>query len=166
MGKFESQAIRVAPLVGMIDSYADVGSNGTGYSVVKSADIKTSARGLLGVDLNQCLPTSSRLFSHIGASHIFSLITASLQLSPPPSFIAHRLLPPLTAIVASAATSLCGRLCCFPAPLIAAPEPDVKKQTVFFLQTADVWSTSSSAEVCRYGLQTADVLPLKKQTEP
>ncbi|KAL4585851.1 hypothetical protein LXL04_010477 [Taraxacum kok-saghyz] len=43
---------------------------------------------------------------------------------------------------------------------------DVKKQTVFFLQTADVWSTSSSAEVCRYGPQTADVLPLKKQTEP
>ncbi|KAL4577604.1 hypothetical protein LXL04_013714 [Taraxacum kok-saghyz] len=114
----------------------------------QSADIKTSARGLLGADLNQCLPTSSRLFSHIGASHIFSLITASLQLSPPPSFIAHRLLPPLTAIVASAATSLCGRLCCFPSPLIAAPEPDVKKQTVFFLQTADVWSTSSSAEGC------------------
>ncbi|KAL4592425.1 hypothetical protein LXL04_005419 [Taraxacum kok-saghyz] len=43
---------------------------------------------------------------------------------------------------------------------------DVKKQTVFFLQTGDVWSTSSSADVCRCGPQTADVLTLKKQTEP
>ncbi|KAL4564144.1 hypothetical protein LXL04_028196 [Taraxacum kok-saghyz] len=43
---------------------------------------------------------------------------------------------------------------------------DVKKQTVFFLQTADVWSTSSAAEVCRYGPQTADVLASKKQTAP
>ncbi|KAL4561624.1 hypothetical protein LXL04_033794 [Taraxacum kok-saghyz] len=33
---------------------------------------------------------------------------------------------------------------------------DVKKQTVFFLQTADVWSTSSAAEACRCGPQTAD----------
>ncbi|KAL4555382.1 hypothetical protein LXL04_038000 [Taraxacum kok-saghyz] len=41
-----------------------------------------------------------------------------------------------------------------------------EKQTVFFLQTADVWTTSSSAELCRYGPQTADVLPLEKQTEP
>ncbi|KAL4567301.1 hypothetical protein LXL04_022881 [Taraxacum kok-saghyz] len=43
---------------------------------------------------------------------------------------------------------------------------DVKKQTVFFLQTADVWSTSSAAEVCRCGPQTADVLTSKKQTAP
>ncbi|KAL4559286.1 hypothetical protein LXL04_031424 [Taraxacum kok-saghyz] len=33
-------------------------------------------------------------------------------------------------------------------------------------QTADVWATSSSAELCRCGPQTADVLTLKKQTEP
>ncbi|KAL4586021.1 hypothetical protein LXL04_010651 [Taraxacum kok-saghyz] len=33
---------------------------------------------------------------------------------------------------------------------------DVKKQTVFFLQTADVWSSSSAAEGCRCGPQTAD----------
>ncbi|KAL4555992.1 hypothetical protein LXL04_038627 [Taraxacum kok-saghyz] len=32
--------------------------------------------------------------------------------------------------------------------------------------TADVWTTSSSAELCRCGPQTADVLALKKQTEP
>ena len=43
---------------------------------------------------------------------------------------------------------------------------DVKKQTVFFLQTADVWSTSSAAEGCRCGPQTADVLASKKQTSP
>ncbi|MFS7996189.1 hypothetical protein Hanom_Chr12g01127051 [Helianthus anomalus] len=43
---------------------------------------------------------------------------------------------------------------------------EVKKQTVFFLQTAEVWSTSSAADVCRCGSQTADVLPLKKQTAP
>ncbi|KAL4556495.1 hypothetical protein LXL04_039150 [Taraxacum kok-saghyz] len=43
---------------------------------------------------------------------------------------------------------------------------DVKKQTVFFLQTADVWSTFSAAEGCRCGPQTADVLASKKQTAP
>ncbi|KAL4554834.1 hypothetical protein LXL04_037440 [Taraxacum kok-saghyz] len=37
----------------------------------------------------------------------------------------------------------------------------LKKQTVFFLQTADVWTTSSSAELCRCSPQTADVLALK-----
>ncbi|MFS7901200.1 hypothetical protein Hanom_Chr00s178389g01831221 [Helianthus anomalus] len=42
----------------------------------------------------------------------------------------------------------------------------LKKQTIFFLQTAEVWSTSSAADVCRCGPQTADVLPLKKQTTP
>ncbi|KAL4559780.1 hypothetical protein LXL04_031926 [Taraxacum kok-saghyz] len=42
----------------------------------------------------------------------------------------------------------------------------VKKQTVFFMQTADVWSTSSAAEGCRCGPQTADVLASKKQTVP
>ncbi|MFS7964713.1 hypothetical protein Hanom_Chr08g00753571 [Helianthus anomalus] len=41
---------------------------------------------------------------------------------------------------------------------------EVKKQTAFFLQTADFWSTSSAADVCKYDSQTADVLPLKKQT--
>ncbi|KAJ0545821.1 putative small GTPase, P-loop containing nucleoside triphosphate hydrolase [Helianthus annuus] len=39
---------------------------------------------------------------------------------------------------------------------------EVKKQTVFFLQTAEVWSTSSATDVCRCGPQTADVLPLEK----
>ncbi|KAL4590725.1 hypothetical protein LXL04_003666 [Taraxacum kok-saghyz] len=43
---------------------------------------------------------------------------------------------------------------------------DVKKQTVFFLQTVDVWSTSSAAEACRCGPQTADLLASKKQTPP
>ncbi|KAF5799479.1 hypothetical protein HanXRQr2_Chr07g0304971 [Helianthus annuus] len=43
---------------------------------------------------------------------------------------------------------------------------EVKKQTAFFLQTAEVWSTSSATDVCRCGPQTADVLPLKKQTAP
>ncbi|KAL4572946.1 hypothetical protein LXL04_019735 [Taraxacum kok-saghyz] len=42
----------------------------------------------------------------------------------------------------------------------------VKKQTDFLLQTADVWSTSSAAEACRCGPQTADVLASKKQTAP
>ncbi|MFS7915337.1 hypothetical protein Hanom_Chr02g00164141 [Helianthus anomalus] len=41
---------------------------------------------------------------------------------------------------------------------------EVKKQTVFFLQTAEVWSTSSATDVCRCGPRIADVLPLKKQT--
>ncbi|KAJ0526125.1 hypothetical protein HanHA300_Chr09g0319761 [Helianthus annuus] len=43
---------------------------------------------------------------------------------------------------------------------------EVKKQTVFFVQTAEVWSTSSAADVCRCGPQTADILHLKKQTAP
>ncbi|MFS8025550.1 hypothetical protein Hanom_Chr16g01476381 [Helianthus anomalus] len=43
---------------------------------------------------------------------------------------------------------------------------DINKQTVFFLQTADLWSTSSPADVCRCGSQTADLLPLQKQTQP
>ncbi|MFS8020697.1 hypothetical protein Hanom_Chr16g01418671 [Helianthus anomalus] len=40
---------------------------------------------------------------------------------------------------------------------------EVKKQTVFFLQTAEVWSTSSATYVCRCGPQTANVLPLKNK---
>ncbi|MFS7906086.1 hypothetical protein Hanom_Chr01g00055201 [Helianthus anomalus] len=34
------------------------------------------------------------------------------------------------------------------------------------LQTADIWSTSSSADACRCGPQTADLFPQKKQTTP
>ncbi|MFS7907412.1 hypothetical protein Hanom_Chr01g00071051 [Helianthus anomalus] len=42
------------------------------------------------------------------------------------------------------------------------------KQTLFFLQlqTADLWSTSSPANACRCGPQTADLLPFQKQTAP
>ncbi|MFS7987110.1 hypothetical protein Hanom_Chr11g01018521 [Helianthus anomalus] len=40
----------------------------------------------------------------------------------------------------------------------------LKKQTVFFLKTVEVWSTSSAVYIC--GAQTADILPLKKQTSP
>ncbi|KAJ0539874.1 hypothetical protein HanHA300_Chr08g0291491 [Helianthus annuus] len=43
---------------------------------------------------------------------------------------------------------------------------DINKQTVFFLQTADLWSTSSLADACRCGPQTTDLLSLKKQTQP
>ncbi|MFS8023031.1 hypothetical protein Hanom_Chr16g01446641 [Helianthus anomalus] len=43
---------------------------------------------------------------------------------------------------------------------------EVKKQTLFSLQTADLWSTSSPADACRCGPQTADFLHLKKQTPP
>ncbi|MFS8015142.1 hypothetical protein Hanom_Chr15g01352871 [Helianthus anomalus] len=32
--------------------------------------------------------------------------------------------------------------------------------------TEEVWSTSFAADVCRCGSQTADILPLKKQTAP
>ncbi|MFS8025818.1 hypothetical protein Hanom_Chr16g01479581 [Helianthus anomalus] len=39
---------------------------------------------------------------------------------------------------------------------------EVKNQTVFFLQTAEVWSTSSATDICRCGPHNADVLPLKK----
>ncbi|KAL4582537.1 hypothetical protein LXL04_007088 [Taraxacum kok-saghyz] len=42
---------------------------------------------------------------------------------------------------------------------VAAGVGMLKKQTVFLLQTADVWATSSSAEFCRCGPQTADILP-------
>ncbi|MFS7975002.1 hypothetical protein Hanom_Chr10g00875391 [Helianthus anomalus] len=41
-----------------------------------------------------------------------------------------------------------------------------KKNTVFFLQTAKVWSTSSATDVCRCCPETEDVLSLKKQTTP
>ncbi|MFS7915549.1 hypothetical protein Hanom_Chr02g00166661 [Helianthus anomalus] len=40
------------------------------------------------------------------------------------------------------------------------------KQTLFSLQTAVFWSTSSPADACRCGPQTADLLPLQKQTPP
>ncbi|MFS7959097.1 hypothetical protein Hanom_Chr08g00686641 [Helianthus anomalus] len=43
---------------------------------------------------------------------------------------------------------------------------EVKKQTLFSLQTADLWSTSSPADACRCGPQTAELLHLKKQTPP
>ncbi|MFS7960986.1 hypothetical protein Hanom_Chr08g00709511 [Helianthus anomalus] len=45
---------------------------------------------------------------------------------------------------------------------------EVKKQTVFFLQTADIWSSTSTSatDVCRCGPRTADVFPQKKQTTP
>ncbi|MFS8034546.1 hypothetical protein Hanom_Chr17g01582431 [Helianthus anomalus] len=45
-------------------------------------------------------------------------------------------------------------------------ETPLKKQRVFFLQTTDIWSTSSATEVCRCGPQTAEVLPQQKQTAP
>ncbi|MFS8000645.1 hypothetical protein Hanom_Chr12g01180791 [Helianthus anomalus] len=41
---------------------------------------------------------------------------------------------------------------------------EVKNQTVFFLHTVEVWSTSSAIDVCRCVPHTVDVLPLKKQT--
>ncbi|MFS7981478.1 hypothetical protein Hanom_Chr10g00951441 [Helianthus anomalus] len=41
-----------------------------------------------------------------------------------------------------------------------------KKQTLFLLHSADIWSTSSRADVRRCGPQTADLLHLKKQTPP
>ncbi|MFS7995853.1 hypothetical protein Hanom_Chr12g01122941 [Helianthus anomalus] len=41
---------------------------------------------------------------------------------------------------------------------------EVKKQTIFFLQTVGVWSTSSATDVCRCGPPNADVLPLKNST--
>ncbi|MFS8010798.1 hypothetical protein Hanom_Chr14g01301241 [Helianthus anomalus] len=41
-----------------------------------------------------------------------------------------------------------------------------KKQTLFLLLPADIWSTSSRADVYRCGPQTADLLHLKKQTPP
>ncbi|KAD4585686.1 hypothetical protein E3N88_23287 [Mikania micrantha] len=51
-------------------------------------------------------------------------------------------------------------------------EEDFLFEEVFGKQTpskpllAEVWSTSSAKEVCRCGPQTADVLPLQKQTAP
>ncbi|MFS8009228.1 hypothetical protein Hanom_Chr14g01282211 [Helianthus anomalus] len=43
---------------------------------------------------------------------------------------------------------------------------EVKNQTVFFLQTTDIWSSTSATDVCRCGPQTADIFPQKKQTAP
>ncbi|MFS7946163.1 hypothetical protein Hanom_Chr06g00532791 [Helianthus anomalus] len=43
---------------------------------------------------------------------------------------------------------------------------EVKQQIVYFLQTPEVWSTSSATDVCRFGPHIADILPLKKQTTP
>ncbi|MFS8022151.1 hypothetical protein Hanom_Chr16g01436141 [Helianthus anomalus] len=39
-------------------------------------------------------------------------------------------------------------------------------QTLFLLHSSDIWSTSSHADICRCGPQTADLLHLKKQTSP
>ncbi|KAL4582280.1 hypothetical protein LXL04_006824 [Taraxacum kok-saghyz] len=82
--------------------------------------------------------------------------------------------PPISAEASS--SSICGLQTDLPWLFIPATKVlfvdlwptnlDVKKQTVFFLQTADVWSTSSAAESCRCGPQTADVLVSKKQTPP
>ncbi|MFS7904439.1 hypothetical protein Hanom_Chr01g00036031 [Helianthus anomalus] len=43
---------------------------------------------------------------------------------------------------------------------------DIDKQTVFFLQTADLWFTSSPADISICDPQTADLLPFQKQTQP
>ncbi|MFS7971779.1 hypothetical protein Hanom_Chr09g00836891 [Helianthus anomalus] len=50
-----------------------------------------------------------------------------------------------------------------PPPVYLRSLHTVKKQTTFFLQTVEIWSTSSSTDIYRCGLQTADILPLKKQ---
>ena len=42
----------------------------------------------------------------------------------------------------------------------------LKNKQQFFLQTADIWSSSEAAAVAEAGPQTADVLALKKQTTP
>ncbi|MFS7976741.1 hypothetical protein Hanom_Chr10g00895981 [Helianthus anomalus] len=42
----------------------------------------------------------------------------------------------------------------------------VKKQTTFFLQTAEVLSTPSSTDVYKCDPQTSDILPLKNPTTP
>ncbi|MFS7970174.1 hypothetical protein Hanom_Chr09g00817921 [Helianthus anomalus] len=39
-------------------------------------------------------------------------------------------------------------------------------QTPFLLHSTDIWYTSSRADVCSCGPQTADLLHLKKQTAP
>ncbi|MFS7981402.1 hypothetical protein Hanom_Chr10g00950511 [Helianthus anomalus] len=52
-----------------------------------------------------------------------------------------------------------------PPPIYFRSLHTLKKQTTF-LQTTEVWSTSSSTDVCGCGPQTADILPLKKQTAP
>ncbi|KAD3066757.1 hypothetical protein E3N88_34637 [Mikania micrantha] len=59
-----------------------------------------------------------------------------------------------------------------PQPAPPPPSPPPVQSRVFGKQTpskpllAEVWSTSSAKEVCRCGPQTADVLPLQKQTAP
>ncbi|KAL4555309.1 hypothetical protein LXL04_037925 [Taraxacum kok-saghyz] len=55
------------------------------------------------------------------------------------------------------------------APIPSPPSSDFITSNLDFAlqtQTADVWSTSSAAEGCRCGPQTADVLASKKQTSP
>ncbi|KAJ0514683.1 hypothetical protein HanHA300_Chr10g0372311 [Helianthus annuus] len=52
-----------------------------------------------------------------------------------------------------------------PPPVYFRSLHTLKNQT-FFLQTAEVWSFSFSTDVCRCGLQTADVLHLKNKEPP
>ncbi|MFS7922221.1 hypothetical protein Hanom_Chr03g00246401 [Helianthus anomalus] len=70
------------------------------------------------------------------------------------STTAHRPRPPHTTTI------------CSPPPAYFRSLHMLKNKQLFFLQTAEVWSTSSSTNVCICGPQTADILPLKKQTSP
>ncbi|KAL4582869.1 hypothetical protein LXL04_007430 [Taraxacum kok-saghyz] len=151
-------------------------------------DSETSACPLLGADLNQCLQTSSNFLNQItsaakdwrslqyrdstacseSSSHCRCLIVAVFspdrrRLQP------HRRQSSASLIAGAPLSRIQPTDPDFSRVLLYSlfqQSADVKKQTVFFLQTADVWSTSSAAEACRCGPQTADVLVSKKQTPP
>ncbi|KAL4570776.1 hypothetical protein LXL04_026438 [Taraxacum kok-saghyz] len=97
--------------------------------------------------------TWSEMISH-SLPFCFLLPAASITLSLSSPQLHTKMLPPITLLKPPPAPIVP----LLPSLNVATISPDVA--------IADVWATSSSAELCRCGPQTADVLTLKKQTEP
>ncbi|KAL4587666.1 hypothetical protein LXL04_000538 [Taraxacum kok-saghyz] len=133
---------------------------------------ETSARPLLGADVDQCLQTSSHLLNQktIGRKN---QKTSTSRFSP-----TGPLLLPIFLHLRFAITVFCFHLRHVLQRLENRAKKDrihkvksqISRQISFNMSTtmwtADVWSTSSAAEACRCGPQTADVLASKKQTPP
>ncbi|KAL4558260.1 hypothetical protein LXL04_036458 [Taraxacum kok-saghyz] len=82
-----------------------------------------------------CPASSSRYFPQLASVSIpppYRVVTVKKLLPTRPS-------PPLLSVASSALVDFSLQI--------------LKKQTVFLLQTADVWATSSSAELCRCGFR-------------
>ncbi|KAK1407840.1 hypothetical protein QVD17_39467 [Tagetes erecta] len=122
----------------------------------KDVSLKTYVRALLGANFDQPLLR----YSNVNKHH---------QPVPPPSYITHHPLPsPFTTTTTTTTihhhhppqppSSTTNHRRPLPPSTTTTTTPvyfstlqKLKKQIVFFLQTTEVWSTSSSTDVCRCG---------------